>query len=110
MAETTKPRLCFISTGTGDRESSSDAFYAAFDDRDVQTSHVALFDKPNVADIRRDTLPDGYATDAGAGLHFAGTELVTAIADRPDAQAYKVVKSADGRTEETALDSLRLRR
>ena len=30
-------------------------------------------------------LPDGYATDAGAGLIYQGTELLEAICDRPNA-------------------------
>lgn len=45
------PRLCFIATGTGDNQSSIDAFYKAFADTSVVASHLALFDKPNVEDI-----------------------------------------------------------
>jgi peptidase E len=196
--------LCFISTGTGDKQASIDAFYAAFAASDVTTSHVALFDKPNVPNIaahlheqdviwidrgsvvnllavwrahgvdkilracwkqgivlggesagsmcwfiggttdsfgevrpfmdglgflpfanavhyddRRKqfrecvaggTLPDGYATDAGAGLHFAGTEFVAAISDRKNAGAYKITRQADGAVQEKALDITRLKR
>jgi peptidase E len=36
------------------------------------------------------TLPMSYATDDGVGLHYAGTELVEAVADRPDAAAYRI--------------------
>ena len=46
-----RPKLCFISTGTGDRQASIDAFYAAFAGTAVDTSHFALFEKPNVADV-----------------------------------------------------------
>jgi peptidase E len=199
-----QPRLCFISTGTGDKQASIDAFYAAFATSDVTASHLALFDKPNVPNItaylyeqdviwidrgsvvnllavwrahgvdkvlhdcwqrgvvlggesagslcwfsggttdsfgevqpladglgflpfanavhyddRRNrfrecvtdgTLPDGYATDAGAGLHFAGTDLVAAISDRKNAGAYKITRQADGTTKEESLDVTRLKR
>ncbi|MGH3751863.1 MAG: peptidase E [Pseudonocardiaceae bacterium] len=196
-----RPRLCFISTGTGDKQASIDAFYAAFAGSDVATSHLALFDKPNVPSIAahlhvqdviwvdrgsvvnllavwrargvdkvlrdcwqqgvvlggesagslcwfsggttdsfgevqpftdglgflpfantvhygdrreqfrecvaRGTLPDGYATDAGAGLHFAGTDFVAAISDRKNAGAYKIMRQADGTVKEEALDVTR---
>ncbi|WP_245672625.1 peptidase E [Nocardia anaemiae] len=46
-----RPRLCFITTGTGDRQASIDAFYAAFSESGVETTHLSLFDKPNVADV-----------------------------------------------------------
>ena len=198
-----RPRLCFISTGTGDKQASIDAFYAAFAASDVVTSHVALFDKPNVSNIaahlrdqdviwvdrgsvvnllavwrahgvdkvlracwkqgvvlggesagslcwfsggttdsfgevqpftdglwftpfanavhygdRREQflecvasgiLSDGYATDAGAGLHFAGIDLVAAISDRKNAGAYKITRQADGTVQEEALDVTRLK-
>ncbi|RSM63680.1 peptidase E [Amycolatopsis sp. WAC 01376] len=60
--------------------------------------------------IRDVTLPAGYATDAGAGLHFEGTELVAAISDRKNAGAYWVERQADGSVRETALDIKRLKR
>jgi peptidase E len=198
-----RPRLCFISTGTGDKRASIEAFYAAFAGSDVATSHLALFDKPNVPNIaahlhaqdiiwvdrgsvinllavwrahgvdkilrncwqqgvvlggesagslcwfsggttdsfgevqpftdglgflpfansvhygdRREqfreciaagTLPDGYATDAGAGLHFSDTELVTVISDRKNAGAYKIMRQADGAVKEEALNVTRLK-
>lgn len=44
------PKLCFLTTGTGDRQSSIDSFYAAFARGSVDTSHLSLFDKPNVPD------------------------------------------------------------
>ena len=55
-------------------------------------------------------LPDGYATDAGAGLHYEGTRLVTAIADRKKASAYRVERRSDGSVVEESLDILRLKR
>lgn len=185
-----RPKLCFLTTGTGDRRSSIDGFYAAFADSGVDTSHLALFDQPNVPDVaahllgqdmiwvdrgsavnllavwraheldrilrecwqrgvvlggesagslcwhaggttdsfgevrplrdglgflpcsnavhygeRRELfqrciasgeLPDGYATDAGAGLHYEGTDLVAAVADRKNARAYRVKRNAAG--------------
>ncbi|GIF70723.1 peptidase E [Asanoa siamensis] len=36
------------------------------------------------------TLPAGYATDDGTGLHYVGTDLVEAVTARPGADAYRV--------------------
>lgn len=53
LAGSTKaPRLCFIATAGGDQKASIDNFYRAFAGSDVQCSHLALFDKPNVSSIR----------------------------------------------------------
>ena len=41
-------------------------------------------------------LADGWAADDGAALVFAGHELEEAVASRPDAAAYRVVRTADG--------------
>lgn len=50
-------------------------------------------------------LCDGYATDSGAGLHYEGTDLVTVIADRKNASAYRVTRSsADGTVSEESID------
>ncbi|MBF6171059.1 peptidase E [Nocardia blacklockiae] len=198
------PRVCFLSTGTGDRQASIDAFYRAFADQQVAATHLALFDKPSVPDIREhllgqdvvwvdrgsvvnllavwrahgvdevlrecwdsgvvlggesagslcwgiggttdsfgevraitdglgllpyanavhyqdrralfqrcvaeQQLPDGYATDAGAGLHFSGTEVVAAVSDRRNAGAYRVTRQPDGTAREEALEVTRLKR
>jgi peptidase E len=45
------------------------------------------------------TLPMSYATDDGVGLHYAGAELVDAVADRPGAAAYRIEAVAGGVTE-----------
>ena len=37
-----RPRLCFVSTGTGDKQASIDAFYAAFAVSDVRPSTIQL--------------------------------------------------------------------
>lgn len=60
--------------------------------------------------VRDGVLPPGYATDAGAGLHFAGTELVSAISDRKNAGAYCVERDVDGNVVTTTLDVRRLKR
>jgi peptidase E len=194
-----RPKLCFLTTGTGDRRSSIDGFYAAFADGGVDTSHLSLFEKPNMPDVsahlrgqdviwvdrgslanllavwrmhaldkilrdcwqsgvvlggesagslcwhtggttdsfgevrpltdglgflpysnavrygeRRElfqrciasgALPGGYATDTGAGLHYGGTDLAAAIADRERAGAYRVTRrSADGGVSEEPLE------
>ena len=48
------------------------------------------------------TLPDGYATDNGAGLVYRGTELHEAITEHPDARAYEIHREGDA-ARETAL-------
>ena len=55
------------------------------------------------------TLPDGHATDDGVGLVFSGTDLVEAVADRPDCFAYFVRRGNDGQAEETVIEPRRLR-
>ncbi len=52
------------------------------------------------------TLPPGWATDDGVGLHFRGTELVEAVADRPEVYAWKVERTAtgSGTTESSTTD------
>lgn len=60
--------------------------------------------------LRACVLPPGYATDAGAELHFAGTELASAISDRKNAGAYCVEREADGNVATTTLDVRRLKR
>ena len=49
------------------------------------------------------TLPMSYATDDGVGLHYAGTELVEAVADRPEAAAYQIEALAGGGVTETRI-------
>jgi peptidase E len=49
------------------------------------------------------TLPDGYATDDGVGLHFVGTELREAVSDEPKAAAYRVERTGDGQVRETII-------
>ena len=49
------------------------------------------------------TLPMSYATDDGVGLHYAGTELVEAVADRPEAAAYQIEAPAGGGVTETRI-------
>lgn len=53
------------------------------------------------------TLPDGYATDNGAGLVYVGTELHEAIAESDGPLAYEVTKVGDG-VREVALPTRRL--
>lgn len=53
--------------------------------------------------IAESTLPGGYAADDGAALVFRGTELVEAVASRPAARGYRVVRGPDGDAIETEL-------
>lgn len=55
------------------------------------------------------TLTDGYATDDGVGLVYRGTEMVEAVADRPNCAAYRVVRGADGAAVETVIEPRMLR-
>jgi peptidase E len=55
------------------------------------------------------TLPDGYATDDGAGVLYRGTEMVEALTEREGAAAYRVERGPDGTAVETRLDTRLLR-
>jgi len=59
--------------------------------------------------IAESALPQGYATDDGVGLVYRGTDLVEAVADRPDAAAYHVGLGPDGTAVETRIEPRRLR-
>jgi peptidase E len=48
------------------------------------------------------TLPDGYATDNGAGLVYYGTDLHEAITEKPGARAYEIHR-VDDTARETPL-------
>jgi dipeptidase E len=48
-------------------------------------------------------LPDGWAADDGAGLVFAGRELVEVVTSRPDARAFRVERTPDGDVSERRL-------
>jgi hypothetical protein len=43
------------------------------------------------------------------GLVYRGTQLVEAVADRPDKAAYRVGRGPDGTAVETRIDPRRLR-
>jgi peptidase E len=58
--------------------------------------------------VADETLPGGYATDDGVGLHYRGTELVEAVADRPDARAYRVERGRAGTAIEDVIEPRRL--
>jgi len=49
--------------------------------------------------VREKRLPPGLAADDGVALHFAGTELVEAVACRPGAAAYRVGAEGEVVTE-----------
>jgi peptidase E len=46
--------------------------------------------RPVYTRLVREGFPAGFAADDGVGLHFAGTELVEAVAVRPGATGYRV--------------------
>jgi dipeptidase E len=49
------------------------------------------------------TLPDGWAADDGAAIVFHGADMAEAVASRPGANAYRVVRGPDGEATETVL-------
>jgi peptidase E len=49
------------------------------------------------------TLPDGFATDNGAGLVFYGTDLHGAITENPNALAYSLTRTGSGEVTEKPL-------
>jgi peptidase E len=51
------------------------------------------------------TLPAGYATEDGVGLHFVGTELAEAVTVRQGAQAWWVAPEGDGQHVERAVET-----
>jgi peptidase E len=54
------------------------------------------------------SLPAGFATDDGVGVHYRGTELVEAVSEVDGKGAYYVERDAAGRAVETRLDPRRL--
>jgi peptidase E len=58
--------------------------------------------------ISEGTLPAGYATDNGAGLHYVSSELVRVVAEVEGAAAYRVEPSDDG-VAETRLEAAQVR-
>jgi peptidase E len=51
------------------------------------------------------SLPAGYATDDGVGLHYRGTDLVEVVADTPGRAAYRVAADGHRGVVETRLDA-----
>lgn len=56
------------------------------------------------------TLPDGFATDNGVGLHYVDTELHEVLSETDEANGYRVERTAPGEVRETVLRPRRLRR
>lgn len=50
------------------------------------------------------TLPDGYATDNGVGLHYVGTELREVVSETRGANGYRVERVGPGVVRETVLE------
>jgi peptidase E len=49
------------------------------------------------------TLPDGYATDNGVGLHYVDTQLHEVVSENEGAMAYRVERVGAGEVTETVL-------
>ena len=54
------------------------------------------------------TLPAGWATDDGVGLHFVETGLVEVVSERPDAYAWRVERAGDGSAVESRVQPRRV--
>jgi peptidase E len=54
--------------------------------------------------VEKGDLPTSHATDDGVGLVYDGTELVEAVADRPDVGAYVIERQPDGTVIETRIE------
>ena len=52
----TRPRICLVATAGGDQAATIGAFHQAFTGSGVRASHLALFDQPNVPDVREHLL------------------------------------------------------
>ena len=50
------------------------------------------------------TLPDGFATDNGVGLHYVGTELHEVLSEVEGAKGYRVERTGAGEVRETVLE------
>jgi dipeptidase E len=59
--------------------------------------------------VGRGTVPDGYAADDGAALHFVGDSLAKVVSSLPRAKAYRVYRSGK-RVVEQVLPAQRLGR
>jgi peptidase E len=66
---------------------------------DSEAQRRPLFEKL----IGEGQLPNGYATDDGAGLVYRGTEMVEAVAQVPDKFAYLVERTSDGKARESRI-------
>ncbi|MGH3509834.1 MAG: Type 1 glutamine amidotransferase-like domain-containing protein [Nocardioidaceae bacterium] len=69
--------------------------------------HDDFVDQPRRAAYRemiaRGTLPAGYASEGGVGLHYIGTELAEAVTIRRDARAWWVESDGVGGYAERAI-------
>lgn len=54
--------------------------------------------------VAEGTLPAGWATDDGVGLHFRGTDLVEAVSELPGAFAWRVKRGEDDQAVETRVE------
>jgi peptidase E len=50
------------------------------------------------------SLPDGFATDNGVGLHYVGTELHEVLSETEGAMGYRVERVGQGEVRETVLE------
>lgn len=103
--------LCWHTGGTTDSFGGIQALRDGLDLLPYSNAvHYADRRKLHKSLIADGTLPDGLATDAGAGLYYREHELVEAVADRPDAFAYSLKRQADGTVREEVIEPRRLTR
>jgi peptidase E len=69
LAGSPRPRICFVSTASGDHPEHIDKFYAAFGELECEPSHIAFFRKPTKGSI---ALSDLEAGVLGQDVIFVG--------------------------------------
>ena len=79
------PQLRAVTNGLGFLPHANAPHYDAEPERRPLTQRL----------IAEGTLPDGYATDNGAGLLYRGTDLVQCVAERDDAYCWQVRRDGD---------------
>lgn len=87
-----RPRICLVATAGGDQTATINAFHQAFAGSGIRASHLALFDKPNVPDVREHLLAQdviwvdrgSLSTCSPSGEHTDSTRSCpSATAGRP---------------------------
>ena len=88
------PELRPVTDGLGFLPWSNGVHYDAEEQRRPLFQHL----------VGEGTLPAGYATDNGVGLHYRGTEMVEAVTEVVGQAAYFVERAPDGTVTEERIE------